>query len=315
MSNLVSILLPNYNKAPYLRETLDSVITQTYTNWECIIVDDHSTDNSWEILEEYSKKDLRFKIFKRPENRRKGGNAARNYAFEMSKGEFINWFDSDDIMHPRMIESKIDKAIQYLNLDFTFGDILKFHYSTNDAKKVDKIDYEFYHSNLPLAYLKGTFWIPICSPLFSRKFLEEFENLFDEYLMRGQEAEFFTRILLNKPNFLFVKDSLNFWRQSNDSKTGAYKGSSIEIQQLSNFLSYKKIYLNFVKRGELSKEEREYFKWIFGVFLTTIRIMHIEYFRLLKFGISYNTFPSYFFILKVLAFRLLNSMGVIKRPN
>ena len=74
---LVSILIPNYNKAPYLRETLDSVLSQTYTHWECIIVDDHSTDNSWEILEEYVAKDSRFKLYKRPVDRKQGGNAAR----------------------------------------------------------------------------------------------------------------------------------------------------------------------------------------------------------------------------------------------
>src|SRR5690606_6713113 len=95
---LVSILIPNYNKAPYLRETLDSILSQTYLNWECIIVDDHSTDGSYEILEEYANLDCRFKVYKRPDHLPKGGNACRNYAFILSNGEFVNWFDSDDIM-------------------------------------------------------------------------------------------------------------------------------------------------------------------------------------------------------------------------
>ena len=87
--NLVSILIPNYNKASYLRPTLDSIMAQTYSNWECIIVDDHSTDISWEIIEEYAKTDSRFKIYKRPNHLAKGGNVCRNYAFTNSVGDFV----------------------------------------------------------------------------------------------------------------------------------------------------------------------------------------------------------------------------------
>jgi glycosyltransferase involved in cell wall biosynthesis len=106
-NNLVSILIPNYNKSSYLKATLDSIVAQTFLNWECIIVDDYSTDDSWEILEEYAIKDNRFKIYKRPEYLTKGGNVCRNYAFEKSEGEFIQWFDSDDLMFETMIESRV----------------------------------------------------------------------------------------------------------------------------------------------------------------------------------------------------------------
>ncbi|WP_268035821.1 glycosyltransferase family 2 protein [Algoriphagus sp. PAP.12] len=104
---LVSILIPNYNKAPFLRETLDSVLGQSYKNWECIIIDDHSTDESWEILLEYAKKDSRFQVFKRPYHLPKGGNVCRNYAFELSVGEYVNWFDSDDLMFRDCIFNRV----------------------------------------------------------------------------------------------------------------------------------------------------------------------------------------------------------------
>ncbi|QDH79799.1 glycosyltransferase family 2 protein [Echinicola soli] len=106
---LISILIPNYNKAPYIRETLDSVLNQTYQNWECIVVDDHSTDESWGILEEYSAKDNRFRIYRRPDHLAKGGNVCRNYAFELSKGEYINWFDSDDLMISYSLECRVSR--------------------------------------------------------------------------------------------------------------------------------------------------------------------------------------------------------------
>lgn len=104
---LVSILIPNYNKGQYLRETLDSILNQTFVNWECIIVDDHSTDDSWEILKEYADIDSRFRIYKRLDNLKKGANPCRNYALTLSKGMFVNWFDSDDLMELDFLKNRI----------------------------------------------------------------------------------------------------------------------------------------------------------------------------------------------------------------
>nr|MBF6607613.1 glycosyltransferase family 2 protein [Flavobacterium sp.] len=107
MSDLVSIIIPTFNRANLLAETLDSIIQQTHTNWECIIVDDGSTDNISDIIEKYVSTDSRFRFYKRPSDRPKGANACRNYGFEMSKGDFINWFDSDDIMSLHHIEEHL----------------------------------------------------------------------------------------------------------------------------------------------------------------------------------------------------------------
>jgi len=103
---LVSIIIPTYNRAHLIGETLDSVVAQTYENWECIIVDDGSSDNTDEVIEEYTKKDTRFKYYHRPEEHLPGGNGARNYGFKMSQGEYIIWFDSDDLMTRDHIEIK-----------------------------------------------------------------------------------------------------------------------------------------------------------------------------------------------------------------
>ena len=136
MNSLISILIPNYNKANYLRETLDSVFAQTYTNWECIIVDDHSTDNSWEILQEYTIRDSRFEIRKRPGHLPKGGNACRNYAFELSEGEFVNWFDSDDVMFENFLADKIKAFTTEVQFVICSG---YYWYPETDTKTVLKL--------------------------------------------------------------------------------------------------------------------------------------------------------------------------------
>jgi len=98
MNTLVSIIIPTFNRAHLLGETLDSVITQTYSNWECIVVDDGSYDYTEELMDFYSRKNPRIIFVRRPDNRPKGANACRNYGFELSKGKYVNWFDSDNFM-------------------------------------------------------------------------------------------------------------------------------------------------------------------------------------------------------------------------
>ncbi|MEI8273266.1 MAG: glycosyltransferase family 2 protein [Paludibacter sp.] len=105
-ASLISIIVPCYNQAQYLPETLDSVLDQTYTNWECVIVNDGSPDNTEEIAKGYCNKDSRFKyLFKK-----NGGlSSARNAGINASLGEFILPLDSDDLIAPFYIE----KAIGY----------------------------------------------------------------------------------------------------------------------------------------------------------------------------------------------------------
>jgi len=106
-SPLVSIIIPTYNRAHLIGETLDSVLAQTYTNWECIVVDDGSADGTDKLLATYCEKDARFQYHNRPSNRLKGANACRNIGFELSKGEYVNWLDSDDIWSRNKIEEQI----------------------------------------------------------------------------------------------------------------------------------------------------------------------------------------------------------------
>lgn len=89
----LSIIIPVYNVQQYLRECLDSIIAQTFTDWECLLIDDGSIDKSSDICDEYSRKDSRF-IVKHQQNR--GQAAARNVALTIFKGDYVTFLDSDD---------------------------------------------------------------------------------------------------------------------------------------------------------------------------------------------------------------------------
>ena len=95
---LVSIIIPTFNRAQFIGEALDSVLSQTYAHWECIIVDDGSTDNTSEVLSAYCLKDKRFQYFKRPSHWPKGANGSRNYGISKSKGVYFAFCDDDDFL-------------------------------------------------------------------------------------------------------------------------------------------------------------------------------------------------------------------------
>lgn len=94
---VLSIIIPVYNVAPYLRECLDSVLAQTYTDWEAICVDDGSTDGSGAILDEYAARDSRFRVIHQMNS---GVAIARSVGIAEARGEYVGWVDSDDYVEP-----------------------------------------------------------------------------------------------------------------------------------------------------------------------------------------------------------------------
>lgn len=98
---VISIIVPVYNVATYLRECLDSILSQTFSSWECILVDDGSTDESPVICDEYVAKDSRFRVI----HKQNGGlSRARNSALQVASGQYIGFVDSDDWIEPEMYE-------------------------------------------------------------------------------------------------------------------------------------------------------------------------------------------------------------------
>ena len=122
MVNLISLIIPTFNRAHLLGETLESIIDMEYSFWECLVIDDGSIDYTPELMEFYTSQDSRIKNFLRPASKPKGANACRNYGFEKSKGEYINFFDSDDLIHPAKLTRQL-KYLQNTNNSFTVSQV------------------------------------------------------------------------------------------------------------------------------------------------------------------------------------------------
>ena len=120
-SPLVSIIVPIYKVEPYLRRCLDSIVNQTYTNIEIILIDDGSPDNCPQICDEYASKDNRIKVI----HKMNGGlSDARNSGIDISKGEYISFVDSDDWVDEKYIEILLDLTIKE-NADIVIGEYTK----------------------------------------------------------------------------------------------------------------------------------------------------------------------------------------------
>lgn len=144
---LVSIITPVYNCEKLIEETIKSVINQTYSNWEMILVDDCTLDKSFLIIQKYMKKDNRIKYFKLKEN--SGAAVARNKALKESKGRFIAYLDADD----KWKKNKLEKQVNFMlekNYAFTCTDYEKIDEKGNSLKIVKipkKVNYNLFLRN------------------------------------------------------------------------------------------------------------------------------------------------------------------------
>jgi glycosyltransferase involved in cell wall biosynthesis len=209
--SLVSILIPNFNKEAYIAETLDSILSQIYENWECIIVDDHSTDSSWEILKEYALKDSRIKIYKRPEHLANGGNSCRNYAFNFSAGKYVVWFDSDDLMKYSLIQNRI-REIESKNVEFVIGSGLRFNTLVGDMDMVFSPVIEYPSFEQSFINLNPAWLTPSC--LFSKDFLIKNKIQWNEEIKGFQDIEFNLNVLKKSKAFLILNEVDWYWRQT-----------------------------------------------------------------------------------------------------
>lgn len=136
---MISIIMPAYNSERYIAEAVESVLTQSYTNWELVIVDDGSSDRTPEIIDEYAERDRRIKVFHRKNS---GVSAARNFALQNICGEYVTFIDSDDIYHPSRLEIMLEAFEQHPKCDAVFAEHKEFKgdISINDTVGLSKTE-------------------------------------------------------------------------------------------------------------------------------------------------------------------------------
>jgi glycosyltransferase involved in cell wall biosynthesis len=215
MKDLVSIIIPLFNAEEYVSDAINSVIHQTYSNWECIIIDDGSTDNSKTIALNFCKLDNRFKYFFQENS---GPSCARNNGLRLSKGEYLLFLDADDVLFPEMID-KVLNAFKHSaeNIIHYTGALLGEEsniFKTQSFSKPLNIGRNISFSEMYDKFGLEFSFIPACI-LFNRKSLEGIK--WNEKLKHSEDWELYLNILSKDFVFQFIPKNLVIYRNSNNS--------------------------------------------------------------------------------------------------
>lgn len=235
----ISIITPCYNASPYITRTIQSVQNQTLTDWEMIVIDDGSTDNSAEIVKTLAKEDPRIKLFQK-EN---GGSAsARNLALSIAQGEYIQFLDSDDTIDCEKIKRQIT-LMERDNLDISYSDWC-FVLPDGTKEKVHGLNF----TPVRVLLLWGTLFgaLPIHAFVYRRHFLTEHKLSFASAIQEREDWNFHIQVLSNKPRRKRLKGyCAAYYLRCPTGKTSSFK----KIQQGTlRFLLYKICHTKFWQR-------------------------------------------------------------------
>ncbi|MBU3822739.1 glycosyltransferase family 2 protein [Flavobacteriaceae bacterium XHP0103] len=257
MNPKVSIIMATYNRASYILESIQSIQNQTFRDFECLIIDDGGTDNTKDVLLPVLAKDHRFKYYVRTPEYQKGLPGTRNYGLDLAAGDYIIFFDDDDIAHPQNLELCVKELVANPNMSFCRyirnvfrGDFnYTFNYSTDytsffiDASDINKI-------------LKNDIHFNSCAVMWKRKCFEK--HRFVEHLMYAEEWELYPRIISNGHRGMSINKTLFFGRKHMHSNTGEFHSKN-KIREASFVDAIILVLKNLKEKDLLSDEITHYF--------------------------------------------------------
>lgn len=207
---LVSIIIPCYNYGHFIGETLNSLLKQEYTNWEAVVIDDGSVDNTFEVVNSFINQDNRVTYYYQSNT---GLSAARNKGIEISKGKYITFLDADDLFSPRKIKIQIEYMVHKnprCTISYTFAKYfhtdkpqkLYIHYNLNNQEWMPKVSGSF-NDILPVFIYTI---MPVNSPLIRKSFLEKNKLLFNTEYKSYEDWEFWLRCLYHGAIYSYIPD-------------------------------------------------------------------------------------------------------------
>lgn len=246
----ISIIMATYNRAHFIVETLKYIQAQTYAHWECLIIDDGGYDNTEAVIAPILKQDTRFKFFKRPNTFLKGLPGCRNYGLSLATGDYIIFFDDDDVVHPLNLELCL--AALSKNNKASFCNYKKQSFTGTFDHKIDlSLDFNYKETDNTILEDVVTQVVPFasCTVLWKRDCFEE--NRFNEALMYAEEWECYQRILSTGISGVLIDKYLYYNRKHANSNTGEYwKKDPKRINSKKKAISL--IVVNLQQKGLLS---------------------------------------------------------------
>lgn len=250
----VSVIMPAYNSAAYIRKSINSLITQTLYDIEIIIIDDGSSDNTINIIKEYEHIDDRI-VFRRQNH--KGAGCARNLGLSFAQGEYIAFLDADDFFAEDALEIAYEAA-KSTNADIAIYKTLLFDNKTNE---VTKADYAFLSSNIPPQTVFSAKDMPDTifnsfkswpwNKIFKKQFIKD-NNIFFQNLKKTNDLYFVFRALVQAKRIIAIHSYLVYYRVNNSASTQSTNDEApidfwSAVQFFKNFLKKNNIYFTYEK--------------------------------------------------------------------
>lgn len=225
MNPEISVILPTYNGARFIKQSIDSIVAQTFPNWELIIVNDCSTDQTLELIEPYAKSDARIKIISNKTNKKLP--ASLNIGFNQAKGRFLTWTSDDNYYAPDAFKKMLKVFEDNSSIDFVYADmcvvdedgrVLKYKLKHNEIS-------ELYHGCC----------IGACF-LYNRRLYEDFGG-YNEELFCAEDYEYWMRLWINNARFYHLKDCLYAYR-NNSLSLSATRAAEVQEKTFKLKLMY-----------------------------------------------------------------------------
>lgn len=234
---LLSIIVPIYNVAPFLRNCIDSIISQSFSDFELILVDDGSTDESGQICDEYAKADKRITVIHKSNN---GVVSARKAGLRLASGKYVGYVDGDDWIDRDMYRYMIDNAVRY-NCDLVMCDVEHESYEKKSRNITGAMLETGYYSRreleeklFPIMLYSGTFYYfgiypVIWNKLFRRDLLIKHQSAVFDNIRSGEDAACVYPYFLEINSMYFMKQQyLYHYRHSSIQMTATYDSASFE---------------------------------------------------------------------------------------
>lgn len=216
---IVTIIMATYNRAHFIVETLQSIKMQTFQDWECLIIDDGGTDNTAEVISPILVQDNRFKFIKRPANYKKGLPGCRNYGLDLAKGEYVIFFDDDDVVHPDILKMCLE-VIEANTVDFCHYQKLSYEVQKPPIESKPNTIQQY----LTIADIEKVITQEIglasCTVMWKKQC---FENCrFNENLLYAEEWECYSRLMTGGFKGVVIDNILYYNRKHLNSNTGEF---------------------------------------------------------------------------------------------
>lgn len=195
----ISVLMPTYNRADFLSKSVESILSQEYKNFELIIVDDGSTDDSWILLWNYLKYDSRVRIYFNKKNH--GISYTRNRLLDLAKGNYLACIDSDDLSYPNRLRRQSQYMEKHPDIAVTFS------YTKINGKINDKY---YFNGTTDEAMLNLLFMIPFThsSMMIRKEFLKKYHIKYNELYPVAEDYELYYQIFINRGKFYIIPEYL-----------------------------------------------------------------------------------------------------------